>query len=134
MRKRILLVDDNTELLDLLRESLKSAGYSIATATDGVEALKKANSLEPDLIVLDLVLPELDGFAVCETLKKAHNTASIPVILLTGLSSQFARFAGLESGAAEFVTKPVSPKQLISKIQELLLHRKKAKELQQRNN
>lgn len=120
MRKKILLVEDNTELLELLRLNLKAAGFSIATAIDGIEALKKARSLRPDLIVLDLVLPELDGFAVCETLRKSADTAAIPVIMLTGLNSQFTRLAGLESGGTDFFTKPASPKELVSKIKRLL--------------
>jgi DNA-binding response OmpR family regulator len=123
MRKKILLVDDNTELLELLGMSLKEAGFCIATATDGMDALKKARSLGPDLIVLDLVLPELDGFAVCETLRRGAKTKRIPVLLLTGLSSQFARLAGFESGATEFVTKPFSPAKLVSRIQEILVQK-----------
>jgi DNA-binding response OmpR family regulator len=120
MRKKILVVEDNTELLELLRLHLKAAGFAVATATDGVEALKKARSLSPDLVLLDLVLPELDGFAVCETLRRAPATASTPIIILTGLTSYFARCAGLEAGTCEFMTKPASPKHLVARIKELL--------------
>jgi two-component system, OmpR family, alkaline phosphatase synthesis response regulator PhoP len=116
MRKKILIVEDDTDLLEILRLSFKGAGYSIATATNGIEALKKARSLRPDLVVLDLVLPELDGFAVCEILRKDRATATLPIIMLTGLSSEFTRFAGLESGATDYVTKPVTPSELVSKI------------------
>ncbi len=117
MRKKILIVDDNSELLELLRLGLKDAGFNVATAPDGLEALRRARSVCPDLIVLDLVLPELDGFAVCEALKRDQQTAGIPIIVLTGLNSQFTRYAGLESGANEYVTKPVSPSHLVSRIQ-----------------
>jgi DNA-binding response OmpR family regulator len=120
MRKKILVVEDDLELLELLRLSLKHAGLAVATATNGIEALKKARSVTPDLIVLDLVLPELDGFAVCETLRKHCATSAIPIILLTGLTSEFARYAGLEAGANECVTKPVSPKALVSRIRHCL--------------
>ncbi len=116
MRKKILIVEDDTDLLEMLRLSFKGAGFSIATATNGIEALKKVRSLQPDLIVLDLVLPELDGFAVCEILRKDRAMASIPIIMLTGLSSEFTRFAGMESGATDYVTKPVMPSELVSKI------------------
>ena len=116
MRKKILIVEDNTELLELLRLGLKQAGFSISTATNGLEAVRKARSLIPDLILLDLVLPELDGFAVCEKLRREEPTAAIPIIMLTGLSSEFTRYAGLESGADEYVTKPASPNQLLPKI------------------
>ena len=107
-------------MLKLLRLSFKKAGFSIATATNGIEALKKARSLSPDLIVLDLILPEMDGFAVCETLRKTPATKQIPVVVLTGLTSEFTRLAGLEAGATEFVNKPINPQYLISRIEALL--------------
>jgi DNA-binding response OmpR family regulator len=118
MRKKVLIVDDNAELLGLLRLSFRAAGFSIATATNGIEALRKARSVSPDLILLDLVLPELDGFAVCETLRRAPATSSIPIFILSGLTSEFTRLAGIESGATEYFPKPVSPKQLVSRIKE----------------
>ncbi len=122
MRKKILIVEDDTDLLEMLRLSFKGAGFSIATATNGIEALKKVRSLRPDLVVLDLVLPELDGFAVCEILRKDGATSTVPVIMLTGLSSEFTRFAGLESGATDYVTKPVTPTELVSKVNHWLGH------------
>jgi len=120
MRKKILLVDDNTELLELLKLNFKGAGFSIATATDGIDALKKTRNLKPDVILLDLMLPELDGFAVCETLKRDPETEKIPVLLFSGLNSQLARLAGLESGGTDFIAKPLSPQLLIQKIEKLL--------------
>jgi DNA-binding response OmpR family regulator len=120
MRKKILVVEDNTDLIEFLRLSLKEAGFTVSTAQTGVEALKKIRAAPPDLIVLDLVLPELDGFAVCESLRQDSATAAIPILLLSGLSSEFARFTGLESGAHEFVTKPVSPDHLVSRIRHWL--------------
>ncbi len=126
MRKKILIVDDNADLLELLRLSFKEAGYSIATATNGIEALKKAASLAPDLVLLDLVLPEMDGFAVCETLRRSPATANTPILLMSGLTSQLSRLAGLESGGTDFVTKPVSPSELVSKTKRLLRPRRAA--------
>jgi DNA-binding response OmpR family regulator len=120
MRKKLLIVEDNSELLELFRLSLKDAGFTVTTAANGVEALAKARATVPDLIVLDLVLPELDGFAVCEALRREEATSAKPILALTGLSSEFARFAGLESGADEFVTKPVSPDHLVSRIRHWL--------------
>jgi DNA-binding response OmpR family regulator len=120
MRKRILLVDDNQDLLELLRLNLKGAGFLIGTATNGLDAIKKARSLIPDLILLDLMLPEIDGFGVCEVLRKDPATASIPILLLSGLTGQFARFTGLESGATDFISKPAHPRHLISKIKKIL--------------
>ena len=120
MRKKILLVDDNTELLDLLRLHLKGAGFSLATATDGIEALRKARSVSPDLVVLDLGLPELDGLAVYETMRSTPATASIPILIVTGLPDGLARYAGLHQDHCEFVSKPINPRHLIMRIKDLL--------------
>jgi two-component system, OmpR family, alkaline phosphatase synthesis response regulator PhoP len=122
MRKKLLVVEDNSDLLELLRLAFKEAGYSVATAANGLEALKKIRSVAPDLVVLDLVLPELDGFAVCESLRHDPNFAAIPVIVLTGLSGEFTRYAGLEVGANEYVSKPVSPDQLLARVRYWLAH------------
>jgi DNA-binding response OmpR family regulator len=97
MRKKLLIVEDNTELLELMRLGFKQAGFSVSTAANGVEAIKKARSLSPDVILLDLVLPEMDGFAACEALRRSEETSAIPIIMLTGLTSD-TRFAGMESG------------------------------------
>ena len=120
MRKKILVVEDDTDLVELLAFNLKKAGFAIGTAVDGVEALKKARSLQPDLILLDLMLPELDGFAVCETLRRNSGTASTPIIILTALSSELARLAGMEAGANEYVTKPFSVQDLLARIRRAL--------------
>jgi DNA-binding response OmpR family regulator len=120
MHKKILVVDDDAELVELVSFNLKQAGYTIGTASNGVEAIKKARTLEPDLIVLDVMMPELDGFAVCEILKRDKTTASIPIMMLTALSSELGRMAGLGSGASDFVTKPFSPRLLIGRVEELL--------------
>lgn len=120
MRKKVLVVEDDAELVELLSFNLKKAGFAVGTAGDGIEALKKARSLGPDLILLDLVLPELDGFAVCEILRKAPSTAATPIIVLTGLSGQLARLNGLEAGASEYMTKPFKPKALLNRIEALL--------------
>jgi DNA-binding response OmpR family regulator len=117
--QKVLLVDDDPDLLAILSMSIESAGFCVSTACTGPDALKQAQDL-PDLILLDLVLPELDGFAVCQTLKKNRATASIPIIIMTGLSSESNRTAGLESGASCYITKPFTPDELIEKIRTLL--------------
>src|SRR2546427_1366709 len=106
MRKRVLVVEDDTEMVDLLRFNLRKAGFAIATATNGIEALKKARSVAPDLILLDLMLPELDGFSVCEILRREPATASVPIIMLTALSNELARVTGLAAGANDYLPKP----------------------------
>ncbi len=120
MPKKILIVEDNSELLELLRLSLKQAGFKVVTASNGVSALESARSAAPDLVVLDLVLPELDGFAVCEILRREPETSAIPIVILTGLSTEFGRLTGLASGADAYVTKPVSAELLVAKVKHLL--------------
>ena len=120
MRNRILVVEDESDLLELLSFNLKKAGFSVATAKSGIEALKKARSVSPHLILLDLMLPELDGFAVCETIRKDPHNASTPIIILTALSSELARLAGFEAGASDYLTKPFRLEELLPRIRGLL--------------
>ncbi len=122
MRKKILIVDDDVELVELLRFNLKRSGFAVGTASNGIEALKKACSIAPNLIILDLMLPEMDGFAVCEILRRDTATSSIPIIMLTALSSELGRLEGLSCGANDYVTKPFSPRELISRVEGLLDH------------
>jgi len=129
MRKKILLVEDDADIVELLSFNLKRAGFAVGTASEGVEGLKKARSLLPDLILLDIMLPELDGFAVCEILKRDPGTASIPIVILTAMSSQLARYTGLSCGANDYITKPFSTKALLSKIEDILTQRSATKKL-----
>jgi DNA-binding response OmpR family regulator len=120
MPKKILVVEDDAELVELLCFNLMRAGFLIGTAANGVEALAKVRSLSPDLILLDLMLPELDGYSVCEILRRSPATASTPVIMVTAASSGLARLAGLDAGANDYVTKPFSVKELLARIDSLL--------------
>jgi len=120
VRKRILVVEDDLDLVELLKFNLSNAGFAVAVATDGAEALKKARSQHPDLVLLDLMLPELDGFAVCEILRRDASTTTIPIIILTAMSGQLARVAGMGAGANDYLTKPFSPKQLLGRIENQL--------------
>jgi DNA-binding response OmpR family regulator len=126
VRHKILVVEDDGDLAELLCFNLKQAGFATRIAGDGAEALKQARSHLPDLILLDLMLPELDGFAVCEILRRDPATASIPIVMLTAVSSQLARLAGLEAGANDFVTKPFSLRDLMARIQALMSPPKEA--------
>jgi DNA-binding response OmpR family regulator len=119
-RKKILVVEDHADMLELLRIHFKDEGFAIATATNGVDAVRKARSLSPDLILLDVMLPELDGFAVCEILRTDPATSATPIIMLTGLPGQITRCAGIESGATDFVTKPVNPLDIVSRVKAML--------------
>ncbi len=122
MRRKILVVEDDPDQLEAIRGNLKDAGFAIGTAVNGVDALIKTRSVSPDLIVLDLMLPELNGLDICKTLRENPATASIPVIMLTGMDSYFTRAAGFEAGINVYLTKPYQPEELVAKVEELLEH------------
>ncbi|SDE61953.1 two-component system, OmpR family, alkaline phosphatase synthesis response regulator PhoP [Bhargavaea beijingensis] len=116
--KRILVVDDERPILTLLEYNLKQAGYEVITAADGEEGLQKAESEIPDLIVLDLMLPKLDGMDVCRTLRqKGVNT---PIIMLTAKSDELEKILGLELGADDYMTKPFSPREVVARVKAVL--------------
>ncbi len=117
---KILLVEDDPDVLDLVRYNLTKSGFSVSVARDGLEGLKTARGTTPDLIVLDLMLPEMRGEDVCRELKEDPATAEIPVIMLTAKAQTDDRIAGLELGADDYVTKPFSPRELILRIEGLL--------------
>jgi DNA-binding response OmpR family regulator len=129
-RRKILVVEDEADQLELLKEQFKQEGFAIATASNGLDAVRKARSLMPDLILLDVMLPELDGFGVCEVLRKDETTTDIPIIMVTGLPGQLTRCAGIESGATDFISKPVEPGYLVKRAKEMILQRSKAKAAQ----
>ncbi|HXC99574.1 MAG TPA: response regulator transcription factor [Verrucomicrobiae bacterium] len=117
---KILVVDDEPDAIELIKFNLKSAGYDVLTAVDGDEALKKARALLPDLIVLDLMLPEVDGLEVCKILRRDQRISATPILMLTAKAAEIDRVLGLELGADDYVTKPFSPRELILRIKKLL--------------
>jgi len=120
MQGKILVVEDEPDQLEAIRATLKEAGFYVGTATDGVEALEKARSVSPDLIILDVMMPKLDGYGVCATLREDAATASIPILMLTGLCSYISKLTGFESGATDYILKPFDPEQLVSKVKTML--------------
>lgn len=120
MKGRILVVDDEPDVLDLVTYNLGQAGFNTDTAANGAEALRKARSIPPDLILLDLMLPEMDGLEVCKLLRRDPKTSSIPIIMLTARASEIDRIVGLELGAADYVPKPFSPRELILRVKKRL--------------
>ncbi len=120
MKPRILVVDDEPEAVELVEFNLKQAGYAVTTAIDGAEALKKARHQTPDLIVLDVMLPEMDGFEICKTLRLDAATARVPIIMLTAKAAEIDRVLGLELGADDYVTKPFSPRELLLRVKKIL--------------
>jgi DNA-binding response OmpR family regulator len=117
MPDKILLVDDEPTLLDTLAYNLRSSGYAVLTAADGVTALEQARVESPDLIILDLMLPELDGLTVCRSLRQASDT---PILVLTARTGELDKIVGLESGADDYMTKPFSLGELQARIRALL--------------
>jgi DNA-binding response OmpR family regulator len=116
---RILLVEDEDNLRELVSARLEQNGYEVATAPDGYQAVAKARSWSPDLIILDLMIPKIDGYTVCRLIKSGGQ-AEIPVILFSARSNPDDVRRGMDMGANAFVSKPFEPAQLIGKIEELL--------------
>ncbi|MDD5247022.1 MAG: response regulator [Candidatus Omnitrophica bacterium] len=127
MKEKILIVDDEKDIVKMLDYNLKKDGYRVISASDGEDALDLAGREHPDLIVLDLMLPGLDGLEVCKTLKKEGKTASIPIIMLTAKTQESDKVIGLELGADDYMTKPFSPRELLARIK-AVLRRAKDKE------
>lgn len=117
---KILVCDDEPSILNILEFSLASEGYQVVAAADGDRALALAASEDPDLIILDVMMPRRTGIEVCRLLKQGRETAHIPVILLTARGRREDREAGQQAGADSYITKPFSPQRLLEKVQAML--------------
>ncbi len=113
MKGRVLVVEDEAKIVDILRLYLEQTGYRVSTATDGASALKLAKQEPPDLVVLDLNLPDMDGLEVCRRLR---TTSPVPIIMLTARVDEVDRVVGLEVGADDYVTKPFSPREVVARV------------------
>jgi DNA-binding response OmpR family regulator len=122
--QRILVVDDEPHIVELVRYNLLQEGYDVATAGDGEGALAKARGERPDLIVLDIMLPGIDGLEVCRRLRAE---SAVPIIMLTAKGGELERVVGLELGADDYVTKPFSPRELVARVRAVL--RRQAREV-----
>lgn len=118
MNKKILVVDDEESIVTLLSYNLERAGYDVVTARDGEEALEKATSEQPDLIVLDLMLPKMDGIEVCKQLR--IQKMMFPILMLTAKDDEFDKVLGLELGADDYMTKPFSPREVGARVKAIL--------------
>lgn len=123
---KILIVDDEENILDIVEAYLVAKNYQVFRAMDGEEALRKAESIRPDFIVLDLMLPDISGLEVCRRIRKS---SSVPVIMLTARATEQDILSGLQIGADHYMTKPFSPKELVARVQTVL--RRSHKELQE---
>ena len=126
MSEQILIVDDQPELAGMMAELLGDAGYHTRVAENGRIALHEVQSDPPDLLLLDVQMPELDGFELASMLKADPATATIPIIMVSAHEGRGARLVGLESGAEDYLSKPVDPAELIAKIRNLLLLRNRS--------
>ncbi|PAW86958.1 MAG: histidine kinase [Pedosphaera sp. Tous-C6FEB] len=124
MTHRVLLVDDETDITELLAYNFRDAGYDVLTAADGMAAVSTAQRWLPEAIVLDLNLPGLDGFAVCEMLRVLPSTRDIPILMLTAFATDQSRRVGLQLGASAYLTKPFSPRDVVVRVTELVSHGK----------
>lgn len=113
-------MDDDTDMLELMAYTLGADDHQIQTATDGLDALKKAQRFLPDLIVLDLMLDGIDGFSICEILRAQISTRRVPVLVVTALGGQIARSNARSAGADDFLSKPFSPQELMRRVRDIL--------------
>ena len=119
-RARVLVVDDEPDLVRILQFGLKAAGYEVESASDGQEGLKKAREMKPDIILLDLMLPKLDGYKVCRLLKFDERYKNIPIIILSARTQEGDQLLAMEMGANRFITKPYDFQEVLGHIETLL--------------
>ncbi len=117
MAQTILVVDDEPHIVELVKYNLLQEGYDVLTAHDGSEAVRRAKETHPDLIILDLMLPYVDGLEVCRQIRK---DSAVPILMLTAKDGELARVVGLEIGADDYVTKPFSPRELVARVRAIL--------------
>lgn len=120
MAGKILIVDDEVNIRELIKFNLEKSGYKVIEADEGQAAISKAKTEKPELIVLDLMLPGIDGLEVCRLVKSSRETAAIPIIMLTAKSEEIDKVIGLELGADDYMTKPFSPRELLARIKAVL--------------
>mgnify|MGYP000439056147 CR=1 FL=1 len=117
---KILLVDDEPDILEIVGYNLKNQGYQVYSANNGVEALKTAKKIIPNLILLDIMMPEMDGIETCEKIRTLKSLENTLIAFLTARNEDYSQVAGFDAGADDYITKPIKPKVLISKVKSLL--------------
>jgi len=117
---KILLVDDEPDILEIVGYNLKNEGYQVYSANNGVEALKTAKKIIPNLILLDIMMPEMDGIETCEKIRTLKSLENTLIAFLTARNEDYSQVAGFDAGADDYITKPIKPKVLISKVKSLL--------------
>ncbi|MCX8036356.1 MAG: response regulator [Candidatus Sumerlaeia bacterium] len=120
VKKRILLADDEEDIKTVVAMFLEAQGYEVITAFDGLDALEKVRTEKPDLILLDIMMPVLDGFEVCKRLKENEDTARIPIVILSAAAHVESVNRGLKAGAKDYIVKPFEPEKLVEKIEQFI--------------
>jgi CheY-like chemotaxis protein len=120
MHERILVVDDEPDVVELIGFNLRVRGYNVISAKNGLEALLKARRLQPDFVVLDVMMDGMDGLSVCEILRTQPSPKMIPVIIVTAAAGKMAKLNSFAAGAVDFMTKPFSPQELVRKVARVL--------------
>lgn len=120
-KKKILIVDDSELMLNIISDTIREAGYDVVTATGGREALEMVRKEKPDLVLLDIVMPDMDGFEVCEALRADESNNLLPIIILTAKNRDEDKLRGLELGADDYITKPFNPREMLNRIKNTLL-------------
>jgi DNA-binding response OmpR family regulator len=120
MDKKILVIEDDAIASRLIEYTLGKEGYEVLLAKNGLEGISKAQSEEPDLIILDIMLPGIDGFEVCHRLRSEPQTAHLPILMLSGKAQEIDKATGLKVGADDYVTKPAAPRELANRVKALL--------------
>ena len=120
MKQRILVVDDEPDLLELIRVTLENSGFDVETATQGAEVFAALNQCPPDLMILDLMLPDVSGIEICRKVRSTQEWADLPIIMVTARSQEFERVIGFEMGADDYVVKPFSPRELVLRVRAVL--------------
>ncbi len=117
---RILLVDDEPDILEIVSYNLANEGYQIFTAPNGIQAVKKSKEIQPHLILLDVMMPEMDGIEACAKIRENDNLKEVIIAFFTARGEDYSQLAGFDAGADDYITKPVKPKVLVSKVNSLL--------------
>ncbi|GAG90070.1 unnamed protein product, partial [marine sediment metagenome] len=127
MDKKILVIEDDPSALRLIEYTLQQEGYQVLTVPNGLEGLRKARREEPDLIIIDIMLPGIDGFEVCHRLRAEPQTAKLPILILSAKAREMDKATGLTVGADDYMTKPADPLEIISRVESLLAKKTAAK-------
>jgi two-component system alkaline phosphatase synthesis response regulator PhoP len=126
MEKKILVIEDDPATSRLVDYSLRHEGYQVITASNGLEGVRKALSESPDLVILDVMLPGMDGFEICHRLRSEPTTANLPILMFSAKAQEIDKETGIKVGADDYLTKPAAPAEIVSRVEKLLAKKKHA--------